>query len=202
MYRATKTLFDYLFAVLLLPFLLPLMFVLCTVSVFVFRGKIFFTQPRMGRDGVPFTIYKLRSMNDLYHSDGTLLADQQRMNSWGKFLRRSSLDELPQLVNVLKGDVSFIGPRPLPIKYKEYLSRTENYRHTVKPGITGLAQIKGRNRLNWEDRFRKDLEYISKRSLSMDLQILAATMVQLAIMAPEVPSLDLITYKNSIFAGH
>ncbi len=198
MYKPYKTVLDYLTAALLLPVLLPLMTIIAMVSLVVFRGNIIFEQDRMGRNGHPFTLFKFRSMNERCNKRGELLSDELRLNPWGSFLRRSSLDELPQLFNVLKGDLSIVGPRPLPIKYLEYLSHGEHSRHLIKPGITGLAQIKGRNKLNWDTKFSWDLHYVSNCSLLLDLKILWTTAILVVTMPKEVKAQDLITFKNSI----
>jgi lipopolysaccharide/colanic/teichoic acid biosynthesis glycosyltransferase len=134
-----------------------------------------FRQVRPGLRGRPFTLVKFRTMNNATDPDGNLLPDAQRMTKVGTFLRRSSIDELPQLWNVLKGDMSLVGPRPLRMEYLALYSPEQARRHDVKPGITGWAQVKGRNALTWEEKFRLDVWYVDHRSLWLDLRILFAT---------------------------
>lgn len=138
-------------------------------------APVFFRQQRPGRHGQPFFIYKFRTMTDERDADGHLLPDAQRLTRLGKFLRASSLDELPQLWNVLKGEMSLVGPRPLLMQYLDRYSARQAKRHDVPPGITGLAQVRGRNSLSWEEKFELDVEYVENWSLVLDLQILAET---------------------------
>ncbi len=134
-----------------------------------------FTQERPGKKEKIFKLYKFRSMTDERDENGQLLPDEVRLTRFGKLLRSTSLDELPELFNILKGDMSLIGPRPLLVKYLPYYTEEERHRHDVRPGLTGLAQVNGRNALGWEDRFAYDLEYVEKCSLLMDLKILGMT---------------------------
>lgn len=139
-------------------------------------GKpVLFTQERPGKKEKIFKLYKFRSMTDERDENGQLLPDEVRLTRFGKLLRSTSLDELPELFNILKGDMSLIGPRPLLVKYLPYYTEEERHRHDVRPGLTGLAQVNGRNALGWEDRFAYDLEYVEKCSLLMDLKILGMT---------------------------
>ncbi len=138
-------------------------------------APVFFRQQRPGRHGQPFFIYKFRTMTDERDAEGHLLPDAQRLTRIGKFLRASSLDELPQLWNVLKGEMSLVGPRPLLMQYLDRYSARQAKRHDVPPGITGLAQVRGRNSLSWEEKFELDVEYVENWSLVLDLQILAET---------------------------
>ncbi|MDP3499191.1 MAG: sugar transferase [Myxococcales bacterium] len=138
-------------------------------------APVFFRQQRPGRHGQPFFIYKFRTMTDERDAEGHLLPDAQRLTRLGKFLRASSLDELPQLWNVLKGEMSLVGPRPLLMQYLDRYSARQAKRHDVPPGITGLAQVRGRNSLSWEEKFELDVEYVENWSLVLDLQILAET---------------------------
>lgn len=135
---------------------------------------VLFTQERPGKDGRVFRLYKFRSMQDI-DVDAGLISDEERLTDFGRLLRSTSLDELPSLVNVLKGDMSFVGPRPLLVSYLERYSPEQARRHEVRPGITGLAQVNGRNLVAWEDRFEMDLEYIDSLSLCTDLRILLRT---------------------------
>lgn len=139
-------------------------------------SPVFFRQERPGRGGVPFRIVKMRTMSDQRGPDGNLLPDDKRLTKLGKFLRASSIDELPQLWNVLRGDLSLVGPRPLLMQYLPLYSREQARRHDVLPGITGWAQIHGRNALRWEEKFALDVWYVDHWSLGLDLRILARTL--------------------------
>ncbi|WP_433213462.1 sugar transferase [Dactylosporangium sp. CS-047395] len=146
--------------------------VLAATAVFVrvaLGGPVLFRQERAGRHGVPFTLVKFRSMREGPGSDA------ERLTAAGRFLRASSLDELPALWNVLRGDMSLVGPRPLPLSYLDRYTEEQRRRHDVRPGITGLAQVRGRNALSWEQKFAYDLQYVRDRSLRLDLRILAET---------------------------
>lgn len=134
-----------------------------------------FTQERPGRGERIFRLYKFRSMTDERDENGLLLPDEVRLTRFGKILRSTSLDELPELLNILKGDMSLIGPRPLLVRYLPYYTKEERRRHDVRPGLTGLAQVNGRNALGWEDRFAFDLEYVDNCSFFMDLKVLGMT---------------------------
>ncbi|MDE6815808.1 MAG: sugar transferase [Lachnospiraceae bacterium] len=134
-----------------------------------------FTQERPGRNEKIFRLYKFRSMTDERDENGLLLPDEVRLTRFGKILRSTSLDELPELFNILKGDMSLIGPRPLLVRYLPWYTERERHRHDVRPGLTGLAQVNGRNALGWEDRFAFDLEYVDNCSLFMDLKVLGMT---------------------------
>ena len=136
---------------------------------------VIFRQQRTGRSGIPFDIYKFRTMTDARGPDGTLLPDSERLTTLGRFLRSSSLDELPELFNVLHGDMSVVGPRPLLHKYMSRYTPRQHHRHDVRPGITGWAAVNGRNTTTWEERFELDLHYVENISLALDLQILART---------------------------
>ncbi len=134
-----------------------------------------FTQERPGREERIFRLYKFRSMTDERDDNGRLLPDEVRLTRFGKILRSTSLDELPELFNILKGDMSLIGPRPLLVRYLPWYTERERHRHDVRPGLTGLAQVNGRNALGWEERFAFDLEYVDNCSLFMDLKVLGMT---------------------------
>ncbi|MBR6451705.1 MAG: sugar transferase [Lachnospiraceae bacterium] len=134
-------------------------------------SPVLFHQDRPGKDGKIFPMYKFRSMSDERDENGDLLPDEKRLSAFGKKLRASSLDELPELFNILKGDMSLIGPRPLLIRYLPWYTKREFHRHDVRPGLTGLAQINGRNALGWEDRFAYDLTYVEHLTFAMDVRI-------------------------------
>lgn len=161
-----------LFGILLLsPF-----FIVITIVLWIdFKGNPFFEQDRPGKDEKIFTILKFKTMNDKRDKTGNLLPDNQRITKMGRLIRKTSLDEIPQLFNILKGDMSLVGPRPLRTFYLPYYNEVEKLRHTVRPGITGLAQISGRNYLTWEERFGLDVEYVRNVSLRMDFKILVET---------------------------
>lgn len=135
---------------------------------------VLFSQPRPGKDGVVFQMRKFRTMHEVDEARG-LITDAERLTRFGKILRSSSLDELPSLWNVVKGDMSLVGPRPLRVKYLSRYSPEQARRHEVRPGVTGLAQVRGRNAISWEEKFAKDVEYVDNRSLALDLKILLAT---------------------------
>ncbi len=164
--------FISLTAIVLLSPLLLLLWILVRSKL----GKpALFTQQRPGKNEKIFKLYKFRSMTDQRDDKGELLPDEVRLTSFGKLLRASSLDELPELFNILKGDMSLIGPRPLLVRYLPYYTSQERHRHDVRPGLTGLAQVNGRNALGWEERFAFDLEYVNRLTLGMDLKIIGMT---------------------------
>lgn len=170
-----KTTADYILAIILLAVLSPVMLLLA-LSIWLFIGSpILFKQTRPGLNGKIFTIYKFRTMLDASVGDDDCLSDEQRMLTFGSFLRRTSLDELPQLFNVLKGDISFVGPRALLVEYLPLYNESQKMRHSVKPGITGWAQVNGRNNLCWEKKFELDLWYVNNQSLALDMKILFLT---------------------------
>lgn len=138
-------------------------------------SPVLFRQVRPGKDGKPFEMIKFRTMRDAYDEQGEPLPDSLRMTDFGRFLRKTSLDELPELWNILKGDMSVVGPRPLLTRYLPYYTKEESKRHNVRPGLTGLAQISGRNAITWEDKLSIDVEYVEKQSLLLDLQIIIKT---------------------------
>lgn len=170
-----KPFFDYFVSFILLITLLPLLFLISICFLISYKGKIFFKQQRPGLDGKLFLIIKFKTMNDKKDAHGNLLPDFERMTIIGNFLRRSSLDELPQLINILKGEMSFIGPRPLLEEYLPLFSENQNKRHNVKPGITGLAQVNGRNSLSWKHSLKYDTWYSENLSFKLDLIILFKT---------------------------
>lgn len=138
-------------------------------------SPILFRQTRPGRYGEPFDMIKFRTMIDAYDEQGNALPDSERLTDFGRFLRKTSLDELPELWNVVKGDMSLVGPRPLLVKYLPYYTEEENKRHSIRPGLTGLAQVSGRNAITWEDKFALDVEYVEKRNFLLDMKIILKT---------------------------
>ena len=171
----SKRLFDFCFSLLLLIFLLPLLLIIPSL-IFAHNGlPIFFKQIRPGLYGKPFELLKFRTMKDIRNFKGELLKDDERLNSFGRLLRSTSIDELPELWNVLKGDMSLVGPRPLLLEYLPLYSPAQARRHTVRPGITGWAQINGRNAISWEEKFNFDIWYVDNQCLWLDLKILFLT---------------------------
>ena len=153
----------------------PFLIIIIFINSLLYKGKIFFKQKRIGYKGKSFKLYKFKSMNDDLKSDGSLKDDNERITSFGRFLRESSLDELPSVINLISGDISLVGPRPLPEKYRERFTVKEFKRHDVKPGITGLAQVKGRNAISWKKKFKYDLFYVKKGNIIFDFIILLNT---------------------------
>ena len=173
-----KPLFDKILALILLVLLFPVM-VIVAVLIYLWDGRpIFFTQKRPGYKEKIFKIYKFRTMTNEKDENGNLLPDEKRLKGIGKIIRSLSLDELPQLFNVLKGDMSFIGPRPLLKEYLPLYNKEQRRRHDVKPGITGWAQVNGRNAISWSEKFRYDIEYVDNISFWLDLKILWLTVVK------------------------
>lgn len=170
-----KRTFDFLAALALVLLLLPVIVATALAIVWVMGAPVLFRQLRPGLHGRPFGIFKFRTMAETATADGQPLADDVRMTPLGRFLRRFSLDELPQLFNVLKGDMSLVGPRPLLMEYLPLYTTEQMRRHEVRPGITGWTQVNGRNALSWEDKFDLDVWYVDHRSFWLDLKILAMT---------------------------
>jgi|TARA_B110000914_G_scaffold186620_1_gene170697 lipopolysaccharide/colanic/teichoic acid biosynthesis glycosyltransferase len=176
MYRSfIKPGFDFCFAFLIICITLPLFFILGFLLFLQNSGTPLFSQVRPGLKEKPFTIYKLKTMQDTRDDQGVLLPDNQRITPLGKIIRKLSLDELPQFWNVLKGDMSFVGPRPLLPEYLPLYNKKQKNRHNLKPGITGWAQVKGRNTISWQQKFEYDLWYIENQSFILDLKILLFT---------------------------
>jgi len=172
-----KRAFDVVVASCALILLSPLLLALALLTAWQIGLPVIFTQDRPGRGGKPFRILKFRTMTDARDAAGELLLDSARLTRFGRFLRTTSLDELPELINVLKGDMSLVGPRPLLMEYLPLYSPEQARRHEVSPGITGWAQVNGRNALTWEERFRMDVWYVDNRSLRLDLRILWLTLL-------------------------
>lgn len=179
MYRKyIKRLLDFVFALLALLLLSPFLLIITLWLHFANKGAgVFFSQERPGKDEKIFRLYKFKSMTDERDADGNLLPDAQRLTPIGRFIRKTSIDELPQLWNVLKGDMSFIGPRPLLKKYLPLYSAEQSRRHFVRPGMTGWAQINGRNAIGWNQKFRYDVWYVDHISLFLDTKIVFTTIM-------------------------
>ena len=185
-----KRIFDIFVAIVVLIVLLPI-YILVSILIWIFMGRpIFFIQQRAGIHGKPFNIIKFRTMKELFDKKGECLPDEKRITRIGKFLRATSLDELPQIFNILKGEMSLVGPRPQMYEFMEHYSETQKRRHEVRPGITGLAQVNGRNNLSWEEKFKLDVDYVDNHNMLMDLKIILKTVVVLlkreGINNPEV----------------
>ena len=170
-----KRFFDIILSLIAIIILSPV-YLIISVLVLIFMGwPILFKQPRPGKNEKIFNMYKFRTMTNKKDKDGNLLPDDQRLPKFGNFLRKTSLDELPEMFCILTGTMSFIGPRPLLVEYLPYYTKEEHHRHDVRPGLTGLAQANGRNLVNWDDRFKLDLEYVNNVSLKMDLSVIIKT---------------------------
>jgi lipopolysaccharide/colanic/teichoic acid biosynthesis glycosyltransferase len=174
-YLIIKRVLDFFFALFLLIITSPVMVLAAVAIKLESQGPILFTQERLGKDAKIFKMYKLRSMIVEKERDGSLLSDMERITKVGKFLRKTSIDELPQLFNIVKGDMSFIGPRPLIVEYLEYYTPEQMKRHEVIPGISGWAQVNGRNAISWEEKFKYDIYYVDHVSFWLDLKILWLT---------------------------
>jgi len=186
-----KRLFDIFFSVFLLVFLSPLL-ALIAILVWIFIGRpVLFLQVRPGLNERLFTLVKFTTMTNEKNSSGVLLKDALRLNKFGKFLRSTSLDELPELWNILKGEMSFVGPRPLLVEYLPLYNIQQKKRHDVRPGITGWAQINGRNSISWEEKFALDVWYVDNQNFWLDLKILFLTLKEVfnkkGIYAPNGP---------------
>lgn len=175
MYKYIKRFFDIFSSFLALVVLSPILLILIVVGAFVMKGNPFFTQQRPGKDEKIFKLIKFRTMTNAKDKDGNLLPDADRLTKYGEFLRNTSLDELPELINILKGDMSVIGPRPLLVEYIPRYNAHQHRRHEVRPGLSGWAQVNGRNTVSWEDKFDMDVEYVDNYNLVMDIKILFMT---------------------------
>jgi len=170
-----KRLLDIILSLIAIIITFPI-FLIVGVLVLIFLGKpAIFRQERPGKDEKIFTLYKFRTMSNKKDKDGNLLPDELRLTKFGKFLRKTSLDEFPEFINILKGDMSFVGPRPLLVEYLDYYTEEERKRHNVRPGLTGLAQVNGRNLLSWEEKFKMDIEYINNVTFINDIKIILKT---------------------------
>ena len=181
MYKAIKHFLDRFFALILLIGISPLMAIIAFLLWIQNNGSPFFTQVRPGKNAKLFTIFKFKTMRDTRDAEGNLLPDFERITPLGNIIRKLSLDELPQLWNVVRGEMSFVGPRPLLPEYLSLYSTEQQKRHLVKPGITGWAQINGRNTLSWKEKFALDCYYVEKRGFFLDIKILFLTLYKLIV---------------------
>ena len=170
-----KRLLDFIISLCALIILSPILLILIVTGAVAMCGNPFFTQQRPGKDEKIFKLIKFRSMNNKKDKDGNLLPDDKRLTAYGKWLRSTSLDELPELLNILIGDMAIVGPRPLLVRYLERYNAEQHRRHEVRPGLTGLAQVNGRNALSWEDKFKYDVKYVDTISMITDIKILFET---------------------------
>ena len=176
-----KRLFDIAVSAPLLVVLLPIITLVCVLIRLSMGSPILFRQNRPGLNGEPFTVYKFRTMSEQFDAVGNVLSDGVRLTSLGRFLRKTSLDEIPQLFNVLNGDMSLVGPRPLLMDYLPLYSAEQARRHLVRPGITGWAQVHGRNTISWEDKFLLDIWYVENASFMVDMKILCMTALKVLL---------------------
>lgn len=173
-----KRILDFILSLIALIVLSPVLLVVAILVRIKLGSPIIFKQQRPGKDEKIFTLYKFRTMTDKKDEKGNLLPDSERLTKFGKVLRSTSLDELPELVNILKGDMSIVGPRPLLVEYLPLYSEEQKHRHDVRPGLTGLAQVSGRNSLSWEEKFNDDLQYIKHITFFEDMKIIFMTVAK------------------------
>ncbi len=201
--RFLKRTFDFILSFKALIVLAPVFIILTVILCFINKGKPFFYQQRPGRNEKIFYIIKFKTMTDTTDAGGNLLPNHLRTTKFGTFLRKTSLDEIPQLINVIRGDMSLVGPRPLRVHYLPYYTVEEAIRHNVRPGITGLAQVSGRNALTWGDRLAFDVEYVNNLSFRNDIKIIVLTLKKLlrpeGIDLHDMADLDELRKENPIF---
>ena len=173
-----KRVLDFILSLLALIILSPFILIFTIIGAIKMKGNPFFVQKRPGKDGKIFSLIKFRTMTNKKDKDGNLLPDEKRLTSYGKFLRSTSIDEVLEIINILKGDMSIIGPRPLLVKYLPLYNEYQNHRHDVRPGLTGYAQVHGRNAVSWEEKFDMDVKYVQHITFMGDLKILLETVVK------------------------
>lgn len=179
MYRKyIKRILDFTLSLIALIVLSPILLITAILVKIKLGSPIIFKQQRPGKNEKIFTLYKFRTMTDKKDEEGNLLSDEQRLTKFGKILRSTSIDELPELINILKGDMAIVGPRPLLVEYLSLYNDEQKHRHDVRPGLTGLAQVSGRNSISWEEKFDEDLKYINKVNLVSDFKIILKTIVK------------------------
>ena len=173
--KCVKRVLDFLLSLVALSVLSPILLILIVIGAIAMKGNPFFTQRRPGRKEKVFRLLKFRTMSNAKDAEGNLLPDDKRLNGYGKFLRSTSLDELPELFNILVGHMSIVGPRPLLVEYLPWYTEREKMRHSVRPGLTGWAQVNGRNSVDWDTRFELDVEYVENLTFRRDVKILWLT---------------------------
>lgn len=173
-----KRMLDFLLSLIAFIVLSPIMAIVYILVRIKLGKPAIFKQERPGKNEKIFTLYKFRTMTDKKDEQGNLLPDAERLTKFGKFLRSTSIDELPELVNIIKGDMSIVGPRPLLVEYLPLYNEQQKHRHDVRPGLTGLAQVSGRNSISWEEKFKEDIEYISKIKIIEDIKIILLTVAK------------------------
>ena len=178
MQQKIKRVIEFLIALAVLIITFPILLIVAVLVRIKLGSPVFFRQARVGLNGEIFEMIKFRTMKNIYNADGQLLPDYERLTSFGQFLRNLSLDELPQLINVLKGEMSLVGPRPLLVEYLPLYSEEQMKRHNVRPGMTGYAQVNGRNNISWAKKFELDVYYVENFSLVLDLKILWQTVMK------------------------
>lgn len=176
-----KRVIDFTLSAVALIVLTPILLILIIVTAIAMKGNPFFTQLRPGKNEKIFKLIKFRTMTNERDENGELLPDDMRLNKFGKFLRSTSLDELPELINILKGDMSIVGPRPLLVEYLSYYTTEERIRHCVRPGLTGWAQVNGRNSVDWDTRFKLDVHYVKNISVVLDIKIIFLTIKKVLV---------------------
>lgn len=176
--RYIKRPLDFIISLVAFIILLPIFLVVALLLLIANRGDVFFLQPRPGKGGKVFKIIKFKTMTDQKDSQGKLLPDEKRITPVGSFVRKTSLDEIPQLLNVLRGDMSLVGPRPLLVDYLPWYNERQQRRHEVRPGITGWTAVKGRNAISWEKKFEYDVWYVENQSFALDVKILLLTVAK------------------------
>ena len=191
-----KRFFDFILSLIAIIILSPVYIIVAILVRVKLGSPVIFTQERPGKDEKIFKMYKFRSMTSETDKEGNLLPDEVRLTSFGKKLRSTSLDELPELFNILKGDMSIVGPRPLLVKYLPYYTMEERHRHDVKPGLTGLSQVSGRNFIKWEERFLMDCDYTKNVSFLLDLKIIFKTIIKVFIKENIMESTQELDFKD------
>lgn len=195
-----KRFLDFILSLMALLVLSPLLLLLTLIGAIAMRGNPFFVQERVGWHEKKFKLIKFRTMSNKKDKDGKLLPDAVRLNRYGRILRKTSLDELPELVNILKGDMSIVGPRPLLVEYLPYYTEEERHRHDIRPGLTGLAQVEGRNFITWEKIFYFDIYYLKQISFALDIKVLLKTIEKVFFQADIEDAIQVAENKNKSVA--
>lgn len=183
-YKVIKPYMEFVIILVFAPIIIVMFVLVCFIGFIAYRNELFFTQSRIGLNNIPFKLIKFRTL-PVHREDSSIGFDESELTRYGRILRALSLDELPQFINFLKGEIALVGPRPLPVEYQTKIPPSASNRHSVKPGITGLTQIHGRNALSWPQRFAYDVEYVNEINLQLDLKITVLTIWQI------------VTFKNS-----